>query len=279
MGQNPSEKKQKVIITVRLDYFNKELSQYSPFVERCFEIYDKLFQKHSDIFTDESFVSFLKSLTYESSAEGKVPIFDGEKDFSYEDVFRQDTFINWINDDKNKLVLLNKLPNTNYKYLIKKHKTHDIYIAPVLNNYYAEENIEYIETLVKSIKRDDDIIYLLLHDKDLFDDSKKNHPVTLNNGYDEQWQDCPVLLELIKDNRVFVFQHQEGNDGDLFYKHVIMRLDEITTDDIIMVLERPEPNLLLGKELSKCMRTSKMHELLSVFPNGEYNFSIPFMDI
>ena len=282
MGQKPSEKKHKVIITVRLDHFKKDLSQYSHFVEGCFEVYDKLFRKHSEVFTDEAFKGFLKNLKYQSRAEGEVSMFDGNKDYNYDDVFNNENFIDWLKKEDNKLQLLEKLKETKYDYLIRKHKTHEIYVVPVLNNNFAEENIAYIETLVKSIKRDDDIIYLLLHDKDLYDDTKKNHPVAFNDGFEKKLDQGSVLMDLIDDTKVFVFQHQPGNDGDegdVFYNNVIMRLDEIAVDEIIKLLSKQASNIILGKELSKCMRTSDMQILLSKYHNGEYDFSTPFMDI
>lgn len=278
---------QKVIITIKYDTpgLCESMTDYLPFGEECLDLYKMLFLKYSNVFTDPEFINFLKELTYQSKAEGETHIFNKER-FDYDAVFNNEVFKEWIESSKspneamtNKEVFEKMILRTEYKYLIRKHNKCELYVLPVLNKEYDNQNIEYIENIVKVFKKDNEDLYLLLHDKDLYDDSKMHHPVSNSDKLGIKLEDTSKLKSLINDNKVFVFQHKNEKDGDAYYKDIILKLNDLSTKEIIEKLEEQARVVLFAKKISKCMRKSEMEEFMgSEIENDKYDFSKPFID-
>ena len=129
-------------------------------------------------------------------------------------------------------------------------------------------------TIKFSFQKEDGDLYLLLHDKDLYSDHKKNQPVSDRDELGSKLEDSSLLKTLINDNKVFVFQH---NDQDEYYKKIIKKLDILSINEIIKKLEEQALVVLFAKKISKYMRKSEMEKDLDDEESNKYDFSKPFL--
>lgn len=275
----------KIIITVRLDLFHpKQLEKYSTYkdsYEKCYDLYKLYSEKNgAEVFNKEKFLVHLKSDLKIEDELGEMKSFFMEKndtDFSYNKVFLNDNFKRWIECDGNKGKFIEYLVETDAEFLVRKHDEKEIYIFPVLNKGFDKHNIKYIETIIGTfMEEDSDELYLLLHDKDLYNGPNKHHPVSDRDELGLKLDDGSVLKTLINDNKVFVFQHI---DQDKYYCEIIKKLNILSIDEIIKKLEEQAQVILFGKQISKCMRKREMESVLAdEKENNKYNFSEPFLD-
>lgn len=275
----------KIIITVKPDIVHPEkLKNYCTYkgrYEKCYDLYKLYSEKHSSsVFTISEFLCFLQSELKIKDELGRTNTFFKDKSpdwFSYDNVFPDENFKKWIKQKRNKGKLIKKLVATEADFLIRKREGQEIYILPVLNNGFDKQNIKYIERIIGALKeKDGGDMYLLLHDKDLYDDNQKHHPVSNGDRLGVKLEDNSILKALINDNKVFVFQHTINEDK--FYSDIILELGDLSTDEIIKKLEEQAQVVLFGKKISKCMMRSEMEKAIDAEGSNKYDFSKPFLD-
>ena len=268
----------KIIISVKVNQVDlTSLANYSPFGDpKCFEVYKYLIKKNIDVFKNDSFITYLKTIStkYDGS---QVSLFDSLNSLDYGTVFEDENFIGWIKTKKNKIGFIDKLLLTNDKYFIRKHKTEEIHVVPVLNEDFNDENVKYTDALITALKKKGDDLWLLLHDEDLYD-SNSNYPYhkadisEFHQGH--VVNNCNKLKKLIINNKVFTFIHQ---DSDSFFSEVIKKLDELTLDDIIKELEKHK-RVDFAKKIAKCIKKGDMTSVLKK-ARETYDFSEQFLEL
>lgn len=270
MGQN------KIIISVRISDVNCAFSKYSPYGdEKCFEAYQLLLKKNSEVFADDDFILFLKSIFIEEDGE-KEFFFKGQHSFNFNSVFENDNFTDWIKTEENIIQFIVQLTQRmNNKHIIRKHNTEEIYVVPLLNDSYNDENVKYTEKLIAALKQDGDDLWLLLHDKDLYSIKEPYHLANLsefNKGH--VVYNCVELKTSIENNKVYTFIHQ---DSDQFFTEVINKLDELTLDDIIEEFEKHK-RVDFAKKVAQCIRKQEMtNEIVNA--EESYDFSEQFLEL
>lgn len=273
---------QKVIITVRMEptFFNLDsLTNYRPYIEGCFDVYKQYLEKNGSLlFTNQVFLDYLRNeLSVENEVREPFFFFQAKKDedFSYETVYKDDNFNKWLESEGNKNRFLYKLEETKQQFLIRKHNDHEIYVLPVLNSNFDTLNSQYIETVIKTLKKEDDDLYLLLHDKDLYNFSNKFHRVAPNDGH-VLLNSESTLLSLIDSIKVFVFYHQ---DDDPFYTEIIKRLDGLKIDEIIEKMKEQARLELFANELAEKIEISNIRGMMDKKRKESelYDFSKPFI--
>lgn len=271
MGQN------KIIISVRISDVNCAFTKYSPHGgEKCFEAYKLLLKKNSEVFADDDFLYFLKSIFVEEDGE-KEFFFEEQDRFNFNSVFENDNFTDWIKSKENKIQFIIQLTQRlNDKQIIRKHNTEEIYVVPLLNDSYNDENVEYTEKLIAALRQDGDDLWLLLHDKDLYSINKSYHPANISEFHEGRHEvlNCSELKSLIENNKVFTFIH---SDSDHFFAEVINKLDELTIDGIISELVKSRNVVSFTKEIAKCIKKGDMTKVLENAP--KYDFSKKFLEL
>lgn len=268
----------KIIVSVKISNIPSELlASYDPFTEGCFEIYKSLMEKHGNVFSCNAFKTYLKTLFIENEI-GQEELFFGQNDtFSYDTVFYDDNFNEWINNGENKCSFLSKLGKTDYTHLIKKHKNQELYVIPVLNEDFHEDNLSYIEKIIERFENGNDKLYLLLHDKDIYLNGKTKHKATKNDVFEKDLGTFPKLKKSIEDGRVFVFQHDPAKDD--YYNQIVLKLDTITIDEIIKILDYKDPNYILSDKIGKIMLKKDIEENLKKSNDSGVDFSKDFLDL
>jgi len=145
--------------------------------------------------------------------------------------------------------------------------------VPVLNESYKEQNVLFVESLIKALKKDNDDLWLLLHDKDLYEHEKKYHKVDKNDIFpDNNITSNENLYTLITTNRVFTFIHQIS---DPFFEKVISKLENISVDMIVEELEEHK-RVDFAKDIASKM---KKKDMVSIINNSteSFDFSKPFL--
>lgn len=284
MGQ----KNKKLLITTKenvLNSLSKEPDLFKVFDGCTWEVYKYLLNYryanlYDKLFCDEKTLeNYLKDLkTFDKLANDNVPVFeDSSVDCCFAD---NKTFIGWLGEKDNKDVFLKNVLGMNTPFLVKKRENAELYVAPVLNDNYNDNNVCYIEELINVIKgSEEDDLYLLLHDKDLYknvDGGIKHRKVTVNDAsISDKVNSKQKLKEMINKERVFVFTHQ---DSDNYYTQIIQKIITITIDRVVQALtdELFLNNLVLFEKLGNCMSKSEMEQAYNSF-NNNCDFSKPFM--
>lgn len=268
------QKIKKIIISVRISDVNCDFINYAPYGdEKCFEVYKMLLSKYNDVFTNENFISFLKGISYEYEGSSE-PVFNDPNFFNYDSVFQDDSFIDWIKSEENKRIFINHLIMMNDGHIIRKHITEEIYVVPLLNDFYQDANVKYIEELVNALRQEHDDLWLLLHDKDLYEREERYHQADKSEFENiPAFSNCPKLITLIENNKVYTFIHQ---NSDHFFSEVIKKLDELTLKDIIKEIENKR--IEFAKDIAMKIKKEEMISLLEN-ANETYDFSKPFLEL
>lgn len=274
------EKTKKIIITVgvgtiRPDFFIN-YQAYGSF--ECYEVYMLILKKYSNVFDNQDFISYLKGLKYINQLEREMSIFPDNIDYSK--VVNNDNFQNWIQKKTNKENFICNLIKTNNLYLIRKHKKAEIYVVPLLNRTFVEENVIYTDMLINAFKKKDDDLWLLLHDKDLYSSDRSCRLVNKNDdglGQINSDNFCE-LYNLVEGKRVYVFKHD--SNADYYYDKIVLQLDDekLTSERIVNRLNNPA--ILLAEELGKKIKKNEIELGIINAPNSiSYDFSKQFLEL
>lgn len=275
------EQNKKIIISVRVDQIDPtSLANYSPHGDsKCFEVYKMmLLKEHITLFDNEEFKSYLKGLKFINQVGKEMLIFPDNIDCSK--VFNNDNFKTWIENDENTMNFIKQLIKTNDKHLIRKHNTEEIYVVPVLNEDFNDENVEYTEKLIEALKKKDDDLWLLLHDKDLYNSDRSCHLVKKDDDglVPIEGENRHELNNLVEGKRLFVFRHE--SNADYYYDCIVLQLDDekLTSEGIVKRLDNPA--ILLAEKLGEKMMKKEIEQGLSDAPTSiSYDFSKQFLEL
>ena len=235
---------------------------------RYSKLYNKLF------FEKNTLRDFLDGLQTTNAAGRVISVFMGPVDCGF---VEKDPFKNWLLKDKNTDDFLNNLFGMDTPFLVKKRENAELYVAPVLNDNYNDNNVCYVEELINVIKgSEEDDLYLLLHDKDLYknvDGGIKHRKVTVNDAnLSDKVNSMQKLKEMINKERVFVFTHQPT---DNYYKRIVSELNNIAVGNIVDILYTISHNVDFASSIGNEMTITRMRECIA----GEkefYDFSKKF---
>ena len=172
------------------------------------------------------------------------------------------------------------LPFINQKLLQNSDGT--VWVVPLLKERYQNDNVDYVECLINWAGKDVDELYLLLHDKDLYQIDKPHHQVNKEDpDLSAYSSDKVLLMKHIEKSRVFVFVHASASDD--YCKSIVHNpdLSHLSFDSILTILYDGEKmakrNCELTKQLGKCMCKKEIEEKLKS-ASGPYDFSISFLE-
>lgn len=281
MAQHMIETNCKIIISVRVAIVKSldTLSNYSPFFDGCFDIYKMLMAKYGSMFNHQDFTRFLESLSLQDEAGEDSLIFQNLESFNYKSVFENDNFITWISDNNNKDSFLSNLCQCKDLHLLRKHNSFEIYIVPTYSDTFAPENVSYIELLVNKLKKGDEEVYLLLHDKDLYETGKECHHASPEDSFGlKDMHKYETVWSLINSRKVFVFKHDTSVDD--FYNNIVLKLDELSIDGFMkaLAIKLDASNFTLSEILGKLMSEEEMKDALKGC-GSQYDFTKSFLDL
>lgn len=235
--------------------------------------YSKIFRKE-----DESFIKeFQDFKIIDPDTDDEVVI-----DFSQNTFIDDPDFVEQIvnNPDlyKHFIALLKKssfLQNT-----LLQNNDGSIWVLPTINDSYKEDNVLYIESIIRWSRKNNEDLYLLIHDKDIYNtiDSIRHHKVTKN---EQALSTCirkdSQLMNLIESEKVYVFIH--NSDEDSYFKNIINsnNLSEKKVSEIIDHLVYVYNNCHLSEELGKELQLEKIQSILNK-SNRSCDFSKKFLE-
>lgn len=277
------QKNKKILITTKenvLNSLSKEPDLFKVFDGCTWEVYKYLLNYkyanlYDKLFCDEKTLeNYLKDLkTFRKLENGNVPVFDSSVDCYFAD---NETFKGWLGENGNKDVFLKNVLGMNTPFLVKKRMNAELYVAPVLNEDYKEENVLYVEELIKCIKvGEGDDLYVLLHDKDLY---ATEEPITSrkvsssDSCLSEKVNSTSNLKGLIKKEKVFVFTHQPKDD---YYKQIVTELNNIAVVNIVDILFTIRHNVDFASSIGDMNLITSMRNFIAS-ENEFYDFSKRF---
>ena len=270
----------KIVISVKDVIDPRDFGNYQNYGDECcFELYKSIISKHSDIFRNDKFQQYLKNLTFiEPETNESDSIFSDNIGFSYDVVFGNDNFENWVNTAENKKEFINSILETNDRYLIRKHIDSEVYVVPVMNDSFESCNVRFVEFLISALKKDGDDFYLLLHDKDLYGTDRGCHLVKKEDEdlRSINWSVFPMLDSLVGKGKVYVFRHD--SDNDYYYDNIVLKLNKLKSEEIVKKLDNPA--MLLAEQLGMPMRKSEIEKRIAGASDQlSYDFSKQFLSL
>ena len=165
---------------------------------------------------------------------------------------------------------------------VKKHflQKEEIFILPIINDNYSQDNVKYVEKLVEWLYEDGVDLFLLLHDKDIFNTSEpiKQKRVTPKTKYlSEISLEDEKLKSLIENGKVYAFIHEE--DKDAYYKGIVKSINRIDVEKIVEILNDPTISLNQGlfEKLGSNMTKNEIEKVFEAADKKGCDFSKQFL--
>ena len=201
-----------------------------------------LLKYYKQVIKEPEFSGFLQGIQVENRVGRSKPLIDIENpDFS---IFNNDVFKPYQETCSDLLMRTKHLSS-----IFLKNSVGSVWVVPTYYESYVDTNIEYIEQLIRWGKTEDTDLYLLLHDKDIYNTQEPvpQHLVNINDSLLSKKvsdsDELDELKELIKGKRVFVFIH--AADRDDYYKYIVWneKLSSKSVNDLTDLLEVVSENL------------------------------------
>lgn len=263
MAQNNLHiEKKRLIISTKNDTFTK-INGFIP-IQQClsWEIFKFILSNSYDkLLDDENFRTYMSSIV--------------------DNIYNPDSDFNFSDEEKNKIrgVIID---TDFYKSRFLQNANNSIWVIPILNETFNKNNIDYIENFISCASSDEYDVYLLLHDKDLFRETKCAHQVSDSDkdSFGINYNEFPPLLkERIEKNKTFVFKHQRDEDS---YCRLIVwnkNLSSLSISSIIETLTLVVDNLKITDSINKQLCKNKMEEeFCKATEKRSYDFSVKFLD-
>ena len=281
MGQD--NKAIKVLISTKEDLNLKNFKQIG--AQFNWEVVKLLMQHKGSGIKDETFNTYLGTLEYIDDA-GKEQTINTDNcwNLSGENLEYNVFYVEIVNKEDKYKEFSDKFKQTEFvKKRFLQNSDGTVFIVPTLcDNNYNRANVEYVNELISWLKigsedaesGNNEDWYLLLHDKDLLSQGRPNSKVTSED--ESRTLFCHALLNLVEKGRVFVFQHDGAKD--YYYNHIVKKLDNLTPNEIVELLNGVAKNINLSGQLIKIMEENEMKYVMKESVET-FDFSKQFLEL
>ena len=256
--------KLRIVITVKKDKYNNRFNGFVPInrldKEACLSLVKHHYSDLRDLLPNE--------VTQKGILDDLI--FSRGDDGYFDALFKEDSF-----DDVVKAVLNSSF----YREKVLQNQAGNIWVLPASDM----TSQEYINDLITWAEEDKTDLYLLLHDKDIYNTLEGQievitHCVDIKDEY--LCKDIMNPLEgLVNNKRVFVFIHD--TDRDDYYKYIVSnsQLSTMSPSNIIQILEGAHKNIAFSNLLGQQNNYEKMMTLLEDArkESKKYDFSKLFL--
>lgn len=201
---------------------------------------------YQNIISDTDFSNYIKNITLKKAGGREIQLTDPKYLFysgskNQEAKIFADRFQEKINNDAEfRQNFLQKVMDSSFcKKKFLRNKDDSIWMVPTINDNYSDDNVNYILNLIAWASEDGAELYLLVHDKDIYNTQNaiSNHKVKIeDNEISQLLKKSKALTELIDEGKVFVFTHQ---GTDTFFQKIVTEKDILkkNADNAIEILK------------------------------------------
>lgn len=257
-------KKIRIVLTVKQDKYDSRFSGFVPIDcldnEACLSLVKHHYSDFRHILPDE--------VTHKTLLEETI-ISRGDEGY-FDALFQDQIFPD---------VVTAVLNSTFYKEKVLQNLAGNIWVLPACD----VTSQEYINDLITWAEEDSTDLYLLIHDKDIYDTQGGQIEIITHRVDIKDDNLCKEIVnplkDLIQNNKVFVFIHD--TDRDDYYKYIVSnpRLSTIAPSSIVEILEGAHENLAFTNQLGQLSTYEEMMKFLTAAGENskKYDFSKKFI--